>query len=94
MTFDDLSPFAHFHPFRSYSGVTLQQRVPVTLTRQSALTESTAEPQVQGQLPNPGGDEFLPPALPPRYNGTHSRSMSLDRKQLALPPGKSVIIVN
>ncbi|XP_071801008.1 ralBP1-associated Eps domain-containing protein 1-like isoform X2 [Asterias amurensis] len=92
---------------RSYSGVPLQQRLPVPLSRHSALTESSLEPSGQGQSPTPIGtpigtsvgtsvgtpigEELTPPALPPRFNGTHSRSMSLDRKQLILLPERQVL---
>ncbi|XP_033635241.1 ralBP1-associated Eps domain-containing protein 1-like isoform X3 [Asterias rubens] len=92
---------------RSYSGVPLQQRLPVPLSRHSALTESSLEPSWQGQSPTPIGtsigtsigssvgtpigEELTPPALPPRFNGTHSRSMSLDRKQLILLPERQVL---
>ena len=80
------------------------------LSRHSALTESSLEPSWQGQSPTPIGtsigtsigssvgtpigEELTPPALPPRFNGTHSRSMSLDRKQLILLPGKRVLILH
>ncbi|XP_022098179.1 ralBP1-associated Eps domain-containing protein 1-like isoform X2 [Acanthaster planci] len=76
---------------RSYSGATLQQRIHVSAppSRHTALAECTAEPQ--GQAPTPRGVELLPPALPPRYNGIHSRSMSLDRTQLVSDPERQVV---
>ncbi|XP_038059151.1 ralBP1-associated Eps domain-containing protein 1-like isoform X2 [Patiria miniata] len=74
---------------RSYSGATLQQRILVPLYRQTALAECIAEPP--GQAPTPRGMDLLPPALPPRYNGIHSRSMSLDRNQLVPTPERQLV---